>query len=118
MNKRLQSFIQSDYATGGMAVLNFNDLLLASHNCYQIWVNTHDAALVQAMDLTYPGPRPLCAFLTWLKQQRDEWVKIDGLQWLPKVPVTSIGYGLLYQAIFFFVFTTVVGNIFVVWLIQ
>ena len=52
---RLKEFKESDYSKGGMGVLNFNDLLLASHNCYQIWVNTHDAALVTAMDSTYPG---------------------------------------------------------------
>ncbi|CAD7936548.1 unnamed protein product [Amoebophrya sp. A120] len=116
--QRLVEFKDSDFAQGEMGILNFNDLLLSMHNCYQIWVNTHDGALAEAMDLTYPGYRPLCAFLKWLKQRVTELRQVDGFQWVPRVPVTSIAYGYLFQALFFFFFTTVVGNIFVVWLIQ
>eukprot|EP00392_Amoebophrya_sp_AT5.2_P005194 g5203.t1 len=116
--QRLKEFKDTAFFQGGLQILNFNDLPLSVHNCYQIWVNTFDAPLAEAMDLSYPGYRPLCALLGSLKAQVDELKKTHkGLRWI-EIPVTSIAYGLVFQTLFFFFFTTVVGNIFVVWLIQ
>ncbi len=108
-----------------LSVLNFNDLFLSLLNCFQIWVNTTDPSITEAMDVSYEGPKFFCLLLEFLNENLVLPYISEGLLGQTKehknrlqLPVTSIRYGLMFQVCFFFIFTSIVGNIFIVWIIQ
>ena len=88
-------------------------------------VNTSDGVLIRAMDVAYEGPKFLCsALLTLNKSLIVPFISVglfgqeaDSPHTF-QLPITSIRYGLMFQVLFFFVFTSIIGNIFVVWIIQ
>ena len=101
-------------------------MALSFFNLYQLWINTLDGPLVSAMDVAFPGPFLVHDALEWANSHYQTWYERQsfakggfGYTVVPaSIPVTSVRYGLLFQILYFFVFITVIGNIFVVWLIQ